>query len=1052
MPTQSPNHIIRDSARGRQNYSDARHKLAASILGHPNDLIARPNKYLTDTLFKLSKDKWRALSFGSKDWPILDRLISAPEGHIEVNYESLIGDYIISNADRVNRLYETSKNISASLLRDDGDSVSDLFDSLDEADKQSVFAFRTYAAQRSHSNELLVEYFKKTMSSDWCKKRFLYPFVYYYINNTADRYLDTFLSYVISGGGKHLSEREAIKFILCDEIAYHQSSSFKYYIALLCHPFDACEILINHLELEFSRFGKISNQAMCLLQNIASVIPSLRVTSVFDLVSGSPLAFVLRPSGSKIAQLFGLDGEATAALTLFSDVAADRDFSDSGLPRVLAALTRMRRDRYPTVDDFNLLTANAFKWRFTDSGRLLLALLTSIFMLPRREPDYEARQTFRLLSYFGEISPFMLSSPSGAWAIDRRLLPSPRDSSYEIIESLCDLSFKPANEYSSRLWIKAVHWSLRNAERQFHVAKWLEIVRRDIRVSPGFLTGLRWQWLDDVVRVVRLAPFRGRESGAYALLLMQIEERHRDPTLLRSAIEPFAATRSFDGFVGWLIAEFRSEAVAFVRYFLTPENILLLKLAPNYTAALSSRIAALETCVKLFKFGPLLDENRFQQEAKTLTTLLLLSNVSVGQFEIPWDSFRQDIAEKEGDTYSTYLSLTVTANEIPLLGKARVSTPHMFRNGKTVNYDFENRYWPLVFLLLSIIDGFIEHPSFGIEVLLSTRFRHDTMRREYARVLAEAKEANILGVPRLPQREMIDHIAVGIYDQLATWLNRRMQSDRPGRPDALFDFTPTQGELHALTMSALELGSLEEIIVCSCNWLQARLDEQVVVARESFLNELEPSLHKRINDERDLMCGLLRFRASDVTKTAALLVTVVAHVTQELRVWFESGDAKDRQSLTFAELKIAVDGVFETQITSGELRTQLKVCQQGKYQIPPEKVRLCFDLLCELFANAARHGRRGRASVKIWPFEQRELSGFGFSTPIESEVESDSIIAGRRYESLSDALFREGNSGLQKVASLAASLVGENVSVQVCARNRIFHVVVPLRKSGLVLP
>lgn len=1044
MPTQIPSRVFRASARGRQHYIDARHKLANSILEHRQSLLGPANKYLTEALFKLRKDKWIILNFSSKDWPILAHLLAARDAAIEANYQQLVTDYIISNSAPVNQLYDASLKISAAVLRDDGDTVTSIFNNFDRTDRQSIFSFRTYISQRVHSNELLVDYFEREMSTDWLKKRFLYPFIYYFINNPADRYWDTFLSYVSSA--KSFSERQAIKLLLCDEVSYDHTASFKYYIAMLCHPFDACEIVINHFELEFIRSGKLSFHATSSLEMIAQAIPTPRVLALRRLITKAPLKFTSVPSEATISKLFALDERTGALLKRFSDISADDEFSDVNLSRPLAALARMRRDRYPSIDDFNVLTNTASHWRFTDAGRLLSALLASIFMVSRREPNYEARLLCRLCSYFGGLNPFILSSPSGPWAIDCGILPV--EIPYAEMEALCDSFMKSANECKSRLWIKAVHWTLRNPERERHVSRWLDIVRRDIRVSPGFLTGINWQWVDEVIRIVRLTPFRGRSSGIYALLLMQIEERQRDNTFLRSAIEPLAKERTFFEFVEWLIFEYRGEAIAFARYFLSAENILLLRLAPNYTAAISLRIIGIETCVRKFGFGSLLDEPRFNQETKALTTALLLTTVSAGQFEIPWDSFRKDIQEKEADTYATYASFVGTGVEASVLGKGRVSVPHLFRNGKTVMYEFENHYWPLVTLLLSIIDGFIEHPLFGIEVILSTRFRHDTMRREYARVLSDAKGANIAGVLRPTQAQIVDAISARIYGKVSVWLNWRLQTDRPGHLEALFNFAPAQEEVGAIIKCCHGFRDFDKIVSYVCDWLQQRLDAQVATARGGFLDELAPALQKEINDDREEMLRAGRFRPEDVMRVSGLVSTVVADITERVSSWFRTGDAKNRRALTVHEMKAAADGVFETQIAKGELSARLKKCPQAEYCIAPEKVRLCFDLLCELFANAVRYGRGPIVQMKIWPCRQGALSGFVFSTLINDNDRKDYSLPGHRYELLNDAIFREGNSGLRKIAALSASLVEEDIELEARADKRVFRVFVPLVRIG----
>jgi hypothetical protein len=513
---------------------------------------------------------------------------------------------------------------------------------------------------------------------------------------------------------------------------------------------------------------------------------------------------------------------------------------------------------------------------------------------------------------------------------------------------------------------------------------------------------------------------------------------------LRSAIEPFVAKRTFSDFISWLIAHYAEEAIAFVRFFLTPDNILMLRLAPNYTAALSLRVRGLETCVRHFNFGPLIDEDRFRLEAKALNTALLLTNIQLGQFEVPWETFKSDITEKEKDNFEAYVSLTGTANALPLLGKAVVAAPHRFPNGKVVNYQFENNLWPLVYLLLCIIDDFIDHPSIGLEAMLSTRFRHDTMMREYIRVISDAREANIPGVTSAAQRSVIDRIVPHIISALESWLGRRMHTLRPNRPEALFDLTPSQDELWALAQQCEDEREFEVIAQSASSWLHERLDSQVAGARHSFESELVPALNSAVTQSKDTIIASNQFRFSDVTQCAALITTVVTRVTTELGGWFRSGNAMDRPPLTFRDMKLAADGVFETQIASGALRTDLHGTCEPARTVSADKVRLCFDLLSEIFANALKHGQVGRALVRIWPFENSGLAGFVFSTCAASPMQRSWVVRGERYLSLNDSIFREGNSGLSKIAALAASLVGENIELKIMQRKRFFHVRVPL--------
>lgn len=1047
MPRQLSTQVLRNSARGGQSYKASRHKLSAHILRNPEAELDLSSRFLTKRLFELDRKDWIVLGFDKRDWITLDALTSARSQVIDRHYERLLGEYVLINAERVQRMYAASSAISTAVLNDNGDAIAQALDALDEADSQSLFSFRVFAAQRSHSNELLVSYFRRKMSTDWLRKRFLYPFVYYAINNTSDLFLDEFLSYVISGGIKNQSERDTIKFLLCDEIANDLPPSFRYYIALLCHPYDACEFLLNALEIEYVRHGTLPDHSLTLLQRLADQLAIPRVQSLSALVQKQPLEFVTRPDGSRLRDLFTLDTAQQQFLENLVDVSLDQRPSSEPASRPLLELSRMRASRYPTTEGFTYVVHNAFKWRFVDAGRLLNGLLTSLYLVSRRERDYEARMILRLAQFYGQLFPFLLSSPSAAWILDHDLLPLASGVTAVELEESTGQCMGAPESYQSRLWIKATHWQLRPFERDRRIRAWLETVRRDIRIAPAFLTGINWAWMEDIIRTVRLAPFRGNAAGSYALLLMQIETRNRDSTVLRSAIEPFVKSRNFDQFVGWLVEEFRDEAVAFVHYLLTVENILLLQLAPNYTAALSMRVRALENCVRQFNFGLLLDEQRYLQETKALTAALFLTSIVTGQFEIPWDSFRSDMLEKEADSFQAYLSLTGTANSIPLLGKAKLATPHRFRNGKIVEYDFENNLWPLVVVILALIDGFIEHPSFGIEILLSTRFRHDTMLREYERVIMDAREASISGVPFSVQHPVTDEFAADIFSTVEEWLSRRMQTSRPGRPDALFDCTPTQDELRSIVEHCLGYDSLDGTVSYVCEWLLERLREQVSHARTRFEEELGEALEVRISKKRDILEVHSVYRQTDIAKIASLLSTVVKRLTHSLCDWYRVQDTKNRPSLTFKEVKIAADGVFETQVLNGLLVTRLEDCPQAMIEIEPDRVRLCFDLLTEVFANTLKYGRPGRAKVRIWWLDGPDR-GFVCSTPIVSPEAFNRTVQGRRYLSLNDTIFREGNSGLSKIAALAASLAGEDVELQVVQRKKMFHLIIPLWKRN----
>lgn len=136
--------------------------------------------------------------------------------------------------------------------------------------------------------------------------------------------------------------------------------------------------------------------------------------------------------------------------------------------------------------------------------------------------------------------------------------------------------------------------------------------------------------------------------------------------------------------------------------------------------------------------------------------------------------------------------------------------------------------------------------------------------------------------------------------------------------------------------------------------------------------------------------------------------------------------------------------IFETQISKGLLRTRLKHCAQAETTISPEKVRLCFDLISELYANAIKFGRPGKSRVMIWPCKENGFSGFAFTTLTLPKEVNNFTVPGERYASVTDAIFREGNSGLPKITALAASLAGHKIELSVRQTKNAFNVFVPL--------
>jgi hypothetical protein len=180
--------------------------------------------------------------------------------------------------------------------------------------------------------------------------------------------------------------------------------------------------------------------------------------------------------------------------------------TDEGLYRHLA---RLRWERYPQIPDFLQTVGSAQRFGFCEIGRLLDALLTSIYMVERRTLEMERRNLIRLLDFVGHSCAFITCSPRGSVATAQGLFGDRMQ-----IEGATDAAMVHTSD-GTRWWIKRLHWELRHFERSMKVADWLRKVRSSIPLSGNarFLSGIDWSWIDEVIAASRIKPFAGHWSS-----------------------------------------------------------------------------------------------------------------------------------------------------------------------------------------------------------------------------------------------------------------------------------------------------------------------------------------------------------------------------------------------------------------------------------------------------------------------------------------------------------------------------------------------------------
>lgn len=1032
---------LRNIARGGLSYRKVRHRIFLAMQRSGLSGSYELSDFLRSRLLGLRKGEWVALAFDEKDWRALDVIrLDRSERWLQV-YLPLVLDYVSANADRVRRMIDHSNAIGVAMLKDDGLEAQRVLSSLDAEDEQSLFAFRSQSVQYSFDADRVTSLLRSKLKTEWLRKRYLYPLVFQAVAAPPPDGLDEIVSYVVSEDGAS-SEREALRFILRDDGMYAYSLAFKAYVALLCHPYDAYELLLNHFEIEICNRGAHQSRATDIISRLHDVAPSSRTAYLLDLIKGNLLRFSECTNSNLLQTVYGLDEKLAGFVAQLTSSASDVEIGDE-TPKPLAALARMRTMRYPLREDFDYIVSSARSWWFCEGGRLLGSLLTSLYMLARGEPNLEIRDMLRLAGFLGGVTPFVMTSPSASALRNEASAPLLFEP-FARLEAATEPHIKEPGSYADRMWIKAAHWNLRKPKRQFQIGQWLDLVRRDVRVAPAYLTGIDWAWLDVVIRKVRLSPFIGEPAGLYALLLMKIEQRERRSGALRTAIEPIVVERSLPDLVDWLISEYGQEAIAFARFLLEVDDLLWLGLAPNRTAALAGRIYALERCIRQFGYTDLLPENLFKQEWEMLNSTLLLLSVNAGQFEVPWSTFIRDVASKQHDLYTAAHSLEPSDATAAALASSRVNFLYKFRNERVETYTYPHRLAPIIALILAVVEDFLAHPAFGLEMILSTRFRHDTMRREFAAVFEEVAGMPIGATWIGGQREIIEEAEKTILAPLDDWLEERMQTARPGKPKALFDVIPSSAEMVHLA-EALDISKgVDSVIGEIVGWVRGRLEHQLPAAKAVYEAEVPTLLRDSTFSERSRLADARNLPTTTVERVMGVLYTSLDRRARELTEWFKGEPEEARPPLTLAEIKAAADGLFEAYRERRGYRTYVTSASSLDVPVPAERVRPVFDLLREVFAAALAHSEPHLARIRIRPWACDGMNGFMFSNMAKLDVHaSRAEVRGDPYESLNDVIFREGDSGLPKIAALAATVVGSSVEVVAERRPRSFHLLVP---------
>lgn len=1035
---------LKNVARGREPYRSQRFHIGNLISTAADTPPKHLPLFLADNLFKLEKQSsWVALTFSDKDWRYLERLEGEHQQALLPHYVYLAIDNLRANRGEIQKVYDFDLQFTRTFLLEGVDAAGATLLKMPDHAAQSLYAFRLMGALNSGAGDAMLDFFRQNHISYWFKQRFLYPFVYYFLQRPTDGALDFHLSVAMPPGHNNRIERELIRFLLRDELAHKVPLGVKIYTGLICHPFDLCEFLLNHLEPKLALQQRLTDLEQLLLGELQSIVPSWRLPHLMKSGS-SELPALQIPARIPIAATLDLPEREAAFI---GDCLSLEPFDvekHSELGHVLAVLNRVRALPYPLVPDYDHLVVVARGYHGSLLGSFLSTVLTSLYLLPRRDAQYEISAGLRIAQYSGAITAFAVTSPRGLYALEAGLF-----SKNGVTVSLFRYggSVIPApSTLKDRARIKCAHWPLMQLERDGRLVTWTDAIRASIPLIPttqSYLTGIDWEWFDEALAKIRIPPLRGRPSAAFVLLLQLIEERRRDVTALRLVLESLAQIKgSVAALLDWLIAEFDEDAIGFVRFFLTADMILWLGLAPNYIAALTQRMDAMDRVAAKFQLAsPLLDEPAWLNEQRAFNTALLMMNVGVNQFDVSWDALIRDAALRHADTFATYVAFSTELKDENVVSLSKQELRYSYASGQSETYTLIGKEFPLAHVIFGIIDTFMEHPSQGIESILSIRIRHNNFKREVRLALQDIVKSNMKDVPISDRTVIVPQLEPAVLDCAQDWLDIYMHQRRSGKDEAIFDFVPKTDDLRALLHKLGGATEFRQIAAEVIAWVRDRLVSQLSTARHE-LSVLKVKMAEAIDARVDELAAS-GWDIPSLIPIANATKAAVNHQLDQLQQWFACPDEQVELTATYGDVANAVAERFQAELK----QRQLLLDSLGKGSdnaVGAEAVRLLFNLWCELIENTMTHSGVEAPRVRVLAISRGGWDGLLFSSTAELGLLRSEAIDGHPYLSATDILFREGNSGLRKVASLTASIAGCELSIEVVRRRRSFHVFVPI--------
>jgi hypothetical protein len=444
-------------------------------------------------------------------------------------------------------------------------------------------------------------------------------------------------------------------------------------------------------------------------------------------------------------------------------------------------------------------------------------------------------------------------------------------------------------------------------------------------------------------------------------------------------------------------------------------------------------------------YNATLPREMYEGETRVLTTELLLLNVNAGKFEVPWDLFANDAEEKYRDEWDTFANLRQPGSDEAL--SAFIETPRLFRNGHKEDYRYRRNDILLFQLIVNLVEDFLDHPAFGLEIILSGRFRHNNLLQEVHAVIATVSTSTIHPVVPANTKKLANAYRKVVERALFQWCSRRLQSRRRDKPDALFDLIPKSDEVIGIIKKIEGRSELREVISVVISWIKEKLRPQVDTAGEIFVQDMRQDFEAcfaQLLDDQIINCDNT-YRPEDARRIHQAVLDAVLRRVEGLQAWFDGVDAQSAAPVSLAQLAQVTETLFENVLPDRDLKTDSDL-EATAATFEPAEVKVAFDLVREVAFNALKHASDPKVQLRIQRLPQPGPATFVFSN---ADVDGNDAgqVCGRRYVSEDEALTREGNSGRLKIAASAATLLGKDVIVKWVKNHGRYELTVPVRAA-----